>query len=180
MKICPNCSAASPDAGEYCQQCGYQFNASMNYSSTASQDANTGRMKYCRNCNQQTEFQNTVCPICGSSIFSPTPALNERPTGVLILAILGMMGGILDIIAGILLGIIFPLFTLVFAVIGLLFLFGSAALLTGKNWARIVVLVFSVLSLFDIPIGTILGIIFIYYLTRPHVYNYFHQGTQRL
>jgi len=46
-------------------------------------------------------------------------------------------------------------------------------LLMGKEWGRIASIVHSALSLFSIPIGTIIGILSIIYLTKPEVKDYF-------
>ncbi len=59
--------------------------------------------------------------------------------------------------------------------ISLLPLFFAIAFLTGRNWGRILMMIGAVLELFAIPIGTIIGIIILYYLTRPRVVAYFKQ-----
>jgi len=46
-------------------------------------------------------------------------------------------------------------------------------LLMNKEWGRIASLVHSALSLFNIPIGTIIGVLSIIYLTKPEVKDYF-------
>ncbi len=50
---------------------------------------------------------------------------------------------------------------------------GGVGLLLGKEWGRIVSLVYSALNLFAIPFGTALGILAIIYLLRPNVREYF-------
>ena len=46
-------------------------------------------------------------------------------------------------------------------------------LLMNKEWGRITSLVHSAISLFNIPIGTIIGVLSIIYLTKPEVKDYF-------
>ena len=60
-----------------------------------------------------------------------------------------------------------------FILIGLVELLLAWGLYTGKNWARIVAIIFAILGLLAIPIGTIISIIILYYLTRPHVKAFF-------
>ena len=94
-----------------------------------------------------------------------------------ILAILEVVGAISTIGAGFLVGSLAGFagagFTALFVVIGLVELFLAWGLYTGRGWARIVALVFAVIGLIGIPIGTIISIIILYYLTRPNVKAYF-------
>ncbi len=60
---------------------------------------------------------------------------------------------------------------LIYLVIGVL---GGIGLLKGREWGRIVSLVHSVLSLFWIPFGTVIGILAIIYLVRQDVKTYFN------
>ena len=50
---------------------------------------------------------------------------------------------------------------------------GGIGLLLGKTWGRIVSIVNAVLSLLSIPIGTVIGILVLIYLTRTEVREYF-------
>ena len=50
---------------------------------------------------------------------------------------------------------------------------GGVGLLLGKEWGRILSIVHSALSLFNIPIGTVIGVLAIIYLVRPDVREYF-------
>ncbi len=178
MKICPNCSNANNDTAGFCQQCGYQFNSAMNYS-TVPQDSTpayhqTEGSKFCSSCGAQIPFSSTVCPKCGVHIGSTSQNFGtERPIGVIILAILGIMGGLSIIASAALAAAFISGIGLIVAVIGIIFLFVSVSLFTGKNWSRILILIFSVIILIAIPVGTIIGIIFIIYFTRPHVVAYF-------
>ena len=98
----------------------------------------------------------------------------ERPAGVVILAIVGILGALLDLFVGSIL-LFIPILGIIFIAVGTLFLIASISLFTGKNWARILIMVFSAIMLISVPIGTILGIIFLYYFTRPHVKRYFER-----
>jgi hypothetical protein len=46
-------------------------------------------------------------------------------------------------------------------------------LLMGKEWGRITAIVHSALSLFSIPIGTVIGVLSIIYLTKQEVKEFF-------
>ena len=50
---------------------------------------------------------------------------------------------------------------------------GGIGILQAKSWGRILGIVVAVLSLFWIPVGTVLGVLVLIYLTRPEVRAYF-------
>ena len=50
---------------------------------------------------------------------------------------------------------------------------GGIGLLIEKNWGRIVSIVNAALNLLNIPIGTVIGILVLIYLTRAEVREYF-------
>ncbi len=56
------------------------------------------------------------------------------------------------------LGTIAPIIGLFMAVVGVPMVVGGVGLLKRRSWARILVLIVSVLALFKIPVGTALGI----------------------
>lgn len=56
-------------------------------------------------------------------------------------------------------------------------LVGGIGLLKRQNWARILVLILSVLQLFNVPIGTALGVYSLWALTRPETMALFGQRT---
>ena len=134
----------------------------------------------------------------------------SRPTGVAILGILGFIGSIITILIGIgglilsafltaflnalgvsglssaIAGAVVAVLSVGVLIAGLIYLLLSWGLWSGKNWARIIWIIFSVLGALG-ALGTIAagayiaGIIdlvinglIIYYLTRPHVAAYFH------
>lgn len=84
------------------------------------------------------------------------------------LVFLGMMFGVDADIGAAFTGICL-IFTLIFIVFGVICLVIAIGLLKLQNWARIVAMIFAVISLINIPIGTIIGIIILVYLTRPSV-----------
>ncbi|VVB65465.1 Uncharacterised protein [Candidatus Gugararchaeum adminiculabundum] len=77
-----------------------------------------------------------------------TQALEQAGMGSMAAAIAGMLGifGVLMIVAG---------------AVGI---FVALQLLKGKSWARILVTVGAVLNLTAVPVGTIIGLIYIYIL----------------
>jgi hypothetical protein len=99
-----------------------------------------------------------------------------RPTGVVILAILEAISGVFSLISGAV-GSILPFGTVlgtVLILIGLLELFMAWSLYNGKSWARIAAIIIAIIGLLAIPIGTIISIIILYYLTRPNVKMFFN------
>ena len=66
----------------------------------------------------------------------------------------------------------FGTFGLVVVAIGVLTLLFALALFSGRNWARILVMVGAVLDIISL-VGIIWGAILLYYFTRKHVVAYF-------
>ncbi|MFC1875095.1 hypothetical protein ACFLY3_02970 [Chloroflexota bacterium] len=54
---------------------------------------------------------------------------------------------------------------------------GGIGVLKAKSWGRIISMVNAILSLFNIPIGTAIGILVLMYLVKPEVREYF-EGSQ--
>lgn len=52
-------------------------------------------------------------------------------------------------------------------------LMGGIGLLQGKEWGRIIGIVHAAISLFWIPVGTVIGALVLVYLTRSEVRDYF-------
>jgi hypothetical protein len=80
---------------------------------------------------------------------------------IILFSIIGLAGGIVisqgeEAAAGIL-GIIAIVLGGFLAITGLPGIIGGWALLTGRNWGRILVIILAVLGLFNFPIGTAVG-----------------------
>ncbi len=65
---------------------------------------------------------------------------------------------------------------IIFSIPGIL---GGAGLLKRKQWARILVLIISVLDLLNFPFGTILGVYSIWVLVQPEVVAEFEKKPQQ-
>ena len=50
---------------------------------------------------------------------------------------------------------------------------GGIGLLSGKSWGRMIGIVHSALSIFWVPVGTVIGVLAIIYLTKDDVKQYF-------
>jgi hypothetical protein len=133
------------------------------------------------------------CANCGSVKIGPSPPSRiSRPVGVTVLGIIQIIFSLSDLalglaIGGSLLSLSFvPGIGGIFALLGIVFVFAGAlslifaiAFLTGRNWGRILMMIGAVIELFAFPIGTIIGIIILWYLTRPRVKAYFKQPKGR-
>ena len=117
-----------------------------------------------------------------------------RPFGVTILAVLNLIGGILAVIGGLgllLLGaigapipmlglILFPIAIIGLAglVVGILQLIVAYGLWMGRTWAWWFAFLLAILNIISIIwrnlIGLIIGVVIIYYLTRPYVKEFFN------
>ena len=105
----------------------------------------------------------------------------NKPTGILVCAVLFAIGGIFLILGGLgmflmggsLLGLgsdaavgagIFGILGIGFLVVGILYLAIAYGMWNLKNWARIPGIILAVIGLLNIPIGTIISIVILYYL----------------
>lgn len=136
--------------------------------------------KFCQKCGAPNDPNAAYCVQCGNGYFGAAPVSSiERPLGVTVLAILQILGSLGTIAAGFAIGAVLPLlgaaFGVALIVIGVITLLIAIALFSGRNWARILNIIFAVIDLINFPIGTILGIVFLIYFTRPHVVAYFKQ-----
>ena len=103
----------------------------------------------------------------------PSAERGNRPTGVTILAVLQILAGIAYIAVGLVEGAFVGVLSVLFVPLGLFALITGLALFTGRNWARILAMIGGALDLLDIPVGTIIGIVILWYFTRPEVKEYF-------
>jgi len=117
----------------------------------------------------------------------------ERPFGVTLLAVLYILEGIFVLLIPVLFSLVLSSFLgemggfldfsdlaavsitcwLFFGIIALLYFLIAFGLLAGKGWARIIAIIFAIIGLFNIPIGTIISIIILIYLFRSDVKAYF-------
>lgn len=136
-------------------------------------------VKYCQECGAANDVGVTYCLSCGAMNFgSMAPARVSRPTGVLILGIIQIVGSLIvlfisSLISFALTPFLGPLALIIypFAILPLLF---AIALFTGSDWARILMLVGAVLDIISVA-GIIWGVLLLWYLTRPRVVAYYKQ-----
>lgn len=127
----------------------------------------------------------------------------SRPDGITllsmlfwVLAILAIIGGIfmlgaknaiIDIMEeeGDVLQSVIDFVDSILIVIGLIaFIIGILYLITGwglwalKPWARIIAIVLAIISLFNFPVGTIIGIIILWYLFKPEIKEVFQKQIE--
>ena len=79
-------------------------------------------------------------------------------------------GEIIDIVDSVMLGTGIIIFFL-----ALCYIITGWGLWTLKSWARIVALILAAISLLSFPIGTIIGIVALWYLFKPDIKKAFHQ-----
>ncbi|MEM2869974.1 MAG: hypothetical protein QW379_06105 [Thermoplasmata archaeon] len=110
----------------------------------------------------------------------PVPASKPaRPLGVTILAVLYIIQAILwfagSVMMGMFLGPILAFLPVLGACVYITIIFGVIYLLVGiglftlKKWARILAIIFAIIGLLNLPIGTIISIIILWYLFRADV-----------
>jgi len=163
-------------------------------------------MPFCPNCGVEVSEDCVFCPNCGYNLKPYQAASKVRPTGVTVLAILQVINGVIAIIAGLVfifmytfisgvvphevpqfMGMLSGLFGLIgglFIFLGVLGFVIAYGYLKGKGWAWTIGLIFAVLGviggLISLPSGVITILInglIIYYLTRPHVKEFFGKAT---
>ena len=139
-------------------------------------------VKYCQRCGAPNDPDAAYCTRCGEANFrSVRPGRIDRPLGVTLLALLQILVSVATILIGLfattlLLFIPFlSILGLFFAGLGVIELILAVALFSGRNWARILNIIFAVIWLIHFPLGTIMGILFLIYFTRPGVVAYFRQ-----
>ena len=133
---------------------------------------------FCANCGKQLVEGARFCSSCGAPYPSsrgaatttygqspPQSAAPARPTGVTALAVLQIIGSLVVIALGV--SVYPPL--LAFGALSLVF---TLALFSGRNWARILMLIGAVLNILSL-VGIIWGAIVLWYFTRSHVVAYF-------
>ena len=126
----------------------------------------------------------------------PPPAPKERPMGVTILAVLYGIEGLYCIFAAHLVDSVFGFITgtidgmplvgdivetvnlcimVVLIIIAIFYFLVALGMLKGQNWARRIGIIFAIIGLLNIPIGTIISIIILIYLFKPEIKEYFQK-----
>jgi hypothetical protein len=174
MPICPNCGANIADVNaQFCPSCGATL-ASVS--------------------NPTTPPPISASPSYGSPTYGATtpPMKGARPTGITILAVLEILGGLALLLGGAGLAIVGAVLGsgLVAALGGLSVILGLVSfvvaygLWTGRPWAWTIALVLGGINVllgivsiasggYGSVFGLLISLIIIYYLTRPHVRVYF-------
>ena len=200
-KYCPKCGAQNPDDAVYCIKCGYKFpleaseqpandqqktaeSAQNVTNQQAAQPSTTSQTYYCQECGQPVPHEYIYCPVCGSFKIAPyPPSYIPRPAGVTVLGIIQIIFSAISLWVGMTFlgmtlapaGGVFAIVGIAFVVAGALSLIFAVAFLTGKNWGRILMMIGAIIELIDFPLGTVMGILILWYLTRPRVKAYFKQ-----
>jgi hypothetical protein len=156
-------------------------------------------MSYCPKCGASVDPNATFCQYCGTTISqspgsqpppsSPPPASPasyssnpyttpvSRPTGITILAILAALGGLALIVFGAVTA--FTGIGLIFVVIGLIEFGVAYGYWTGASWGWYLGIIGAILDILSIVtlnvVALLIGIIMLYYLTRPNVKVWFHK-----
>lgn len=169
---------ASTLASAYCQSCGSPL---------------VPGATFCQKCGAPVEPRvSTDQPALSATAGptgQPTPVISPtRPGGVVILTVLQALAGIVVLLFGFLfiLGAIFaPIVAILgipILILGLIGLYIAWGLYRGKDWARILAMITAVifvvigLILLIVIIGIVplaLGVLVLYYLTRPEVKSYY-------
>jgi hypothetical protein len=117
--------------------------------------------------------------------------MTERPSGITIIAGLQVFGAILSLIIMI---IIFPnyiffknilvneLYKIFMIIMIITSFFAAYGLLKGMKWAWVITIIFQIISIISNTINLNIlsitfGVLIIYYLTRPHIKDFFEKNT---
>ena len=71
---------------------------------------------------------------------------------------------VIDLLDSLFIGI-----SIIIIIIGVLYIIAGWGLWTMKSWARLVAIILAIISVLNFPIGTILGIIILWYLFKPEI-----------
>ncbi len=123
----------------------------------------------------------------------------KRPDGVTIIAIiefvlaapffLGALAILFFAVPGVIMytrhpmGLLAPLFGLAIGILfsaafGVLFVIAGIGMLSMRNWARIMTIILAILMLPGFPVGTLLGVVALWYLFQDEVKALFDQRGQ--
>ncbi len=115
------------------------------------------------------------------------PAPRTRPTGITILAALYIIDGLFFLAMPLMMTALLASMGMpgnvalaagavcwaVFGILALIYFLIAYGLLKGLRWARIAAIIFAIIGLLGIPIGTIISIIILWYLFKPEVKAWF-------
>jgi hypothetical protein len=90
-----------------------------------------------------------------------------------ILTSIGFLSG--DTQAMAVLGTVAPILGFFLAIVGLPMLIGGIGLLKRRSWARILILIVSILALFKIPVGTAIGVYSIWAMLQDETVQILNQ-----
>ncbi|MBI2213969.1 MAG: zinc-ribbon domain-containing protein [Acidobacteria bacterium] len=145
---------------------------------------------FCSRCGNPITNNENFCPRCGSpaasagvayvpaSALSMTPVTMKRPGVITLLAVLDLIGGGLYVIGALALALsigvaewdVASMVAIgIIGLIGLVLLLAGSGLLLMKEFGRLTQLGLAVLGLIGFPLGTIISVLILYYLTRPGV-----------
>ena len=113
----------------------------------------------------------------------------KRPTGVTVLGILYVISGLMVLMSAVMFTAVMGDFGIpdlemfdnmlmiclsIVVIVALIYILIAVGLFKGARWARVLAIVFAILGLFNIPIGTIISIIILIYLFKPEVKAWFN------
>src|SRR5207245_10733592 len=144
--------------------------------------------RICLKCGRENEASTTFCQSCGAPL-GPQPAgmqrqatgpmgsgtTMERPLGVTIIGILQILGAIVYILVGTVFVAYAPIIGIILLPIGVIALIIGISVFTGKNWARILMIILGVLDIISI-IVIIIGLRVVYVIRQQNVVAYFKQN----
>lgn len=175
LGILHKCGTENAQGASFCKNCGNPISAASGSLPPAMSSTPQPTVKYCQKCGAANDAGVAYCQKCGEMHFGPVaPMKVSRPTGVTILGILQIVGSLFALAPGLGVAAFLGPLGLIIIPLAILPMVFAIALFTGRNWARILMLIGAVLDIISI-VGIIWGAILLWYLTRPRVVAYFKQ-----
>jgi type II secretory pathway pseudopilin PulG len=132
---------------------------------------------HCTRCGQPLVPGSAFCAGCGNPVAGPSPAAALRRPGIVsVLAVLQYLGGAFSLLAAVLLaaamgkgeeralGLLLIGFL---GVAGLLQVACGYGLWTLRSWGRVLQMIFAGFGLLAIPLGTVISILILVYMSKP-------------